>query len=101
MIRLSKLVTEAVAAKFDPIKLKHKYKDYAPAFDEETMKTHFTKHYQGYIDKLNEAVKEADKQLEQPKPKYTKEQTAIYHLQKEQKALKAGIDELLLRIPKE
>ena len=49
----------------------------------------------------DEAVKEADKQLEQPKPKYTKEQTAIYHLQKEQKALKAGIDELLLRIPKE
>ena len=58
MIRLSKLVTEATAAKFEPIKLKFKYKDYAPAFDEETMKTHYTKHYQGYIDKLNEAVKE-------------------------------------------
>mgnify|MGYP005989959651 CR=1 FL=1 len=58
MIRLSKLITEAVAPKFEPIKLKHKFKDYAPAFDEETMKTHYGKHYQGYIDKLNEAVKE-------------------------------------------
>ena len=58
MIRLKNILTEATAAKFEPIKLKHKFKDYAPAFDEETMKTHYTKHYQGYIDKLNEAVKE-------------------------------------------
>ena len=58
MIRLKNIITEAVAAKFEPIKLKFKYKDYAPSFDEETMKTHFTKHYQGYIDKLNEAVAE-------------------------------------------
>ena len=48
----------------------------------------------------DQAVKEADKQLEQHKPKYTKEQKAIYSLQKEQKLLKAGIDELLDRIPK-
>ena len=58
MIRLKNILTEATTAKFEPIKLKHKFKDYAPAFDEETMKTHYTKHYQGYIDKLNEAVKE-------------------------------------------
>ena len=58
MISLKNILTEAVAAKFEPIKLKFKYKDYAPSFDEETMKTHFTKHYQGYIDKLNEAVVE-------------------------------------------
>ena len=55
---LKNIITEAVAAKFEPIKLKFKYKDYAPSFDEETMKTHFTKHYQGYIDKLNDAVVE-------------------------------------------
>ena len=58
MIRLKNILTEAIAAKFEPIKLKHKFKDYAPAFDEETMKTHYGKHYQAYIDKLNEAVEE-------------------------------------------
>ena len=58
MIKLKHILSEAVQAKFEPIKLDHKYGDYAPAFDKETMKTHFEKHYQGYIDKLNEAVKE-------------------------------------------
>ena len=58
MIKLSNIISEAVAPKFEPIKLKFKFKDYAPSFDEETMKTHFTKHYQSYIDKLNEAVVE-------------------------------------------
>ena len=58
MIRLKNILTEAIAAKFEPIKLKHKFKDYAPSFDEETMKTHYGKHYQAYVDKLNEAVKE-------------------------------------------
>ena len=58
MIRLKNILTEAIAAKFEPIKLKHKFKDYAPSFDEETMKTHYGKHYQAYIDKLNEAVVE-------------------------------------------
>lgn len=58
MIKLSNIISEAVAPKFEPIKLKFKFKDYAPSFDEETMKTHYTKHYQGYIDKLNEAIEE-------------------------------------------
>ena len=58
MIKLTHILSEAVQAKFEPIKLDHKYDDYAPAFDKETMKTHFEKHYQGYIDKLNDAVKE-------------------------------------------
>ena len=58
MIRLKNILTEAVQQKFEPVKLKFKFKDYAPAFDEETMKTHHGKHYQAYVDKLNEAVKE-------------------------------------------
>ena len=58
VIKLKHILSEAVQAKFEPIKLDHKFGAYAPAFDEETMKTHFTKHYKGYIDKLNEAVKE-------------------------------------------
>ena len=58
MIRLKNILTEAVQQKFEPVKLKFKFKDYAPSFDEETMKTHYGKHYQAYIDKLNEAVEE-------------------------------------------
>ena len=58
VIKLKHILSEAVQAKFEPIKLNHKFGAYAPAFDEETMKTHFNKHYKGYIDKLNEAVKE-------------------------------------------
>ena len=58
MIRLKNILTEAVQQKFEPVKLHFKFKDYAPAFDEETMKTHYNKHYQAYIDKLNTAVKE-------------------------------------------
>lgn len=58
MIKLTNLIKEEKQAKFEPIKLKFKFKDYAPSFDEETMKTHYGKHYQGYIDKLNEAVVE-------------------------------------------
>ena len=51
-------MTEAAQPKFEQIKLKFSYKDYAPAFDEETMKTHYTKHYKAYVDKLNQAVKD-------------------------------------------
>ena len=58
MIRLKNILTEAVQQKFEQAKLHFKFKDYAPAFDEETMKTHYNKHYQAYIDKLNAAVKE-------------------------------------------
>ena len=58
MIKLTNLITEAAQPKFEQIKLKFSYKDYAPAFDEETMKTHYTKHYNAYVDKLNQAVKD-------------------------------------------
>jgi len=58
MIRLKNILTEAAQPKFEQIKLKFSYKDYAPAFDEETMKTHYTKHYKAYVDKLNQAVKD-------------------------------------------
>ena len=58
MIRLKNILTEAVAAEFEPIKLKFKFDAYAPSFDAETMKTHYNKHYKGYIDKLNKAIKE-------------------------------------------
>jgi len=58
MIKLTSLLTEATTPKFERIKLKFKLKDYAPAIDEETMKTHYNKHYQAYVDKFNEAVKE-------------------------------------------
>ena len=48
-----------------------------------------------------EAVNDANKQIAKPtKPEYTPEQKAIYRLQKDQKAMQAGIDELLSRIPK-
>ena len=58
MIKLTNLITEAAQPKFEQIKLKFSYKDYAPAFDEETMKTHYTKHYKAYVDKLNQAIKD-------------------------------------------
>jgi len=58
MIKLTNLMTEAAQPKFEQIKLKFSYKDYAPAFDEETMKTHYSKHYKAYVDKLNQAVKD-------------------------------------------
>lgn len=56
MIKLRNLLSEQVQPKFEPVKLHWKYEDYEPAFDAETMKLHYTKHYIGYIDKLNKAV---------------------------------------------
>ena len=58
MIKLTSLVREATQPKFERAKLKFKFKDYSPAFDEETMKTHYNKHYQAYVDKLNQAVED-------------------------------------------
>ena len=58
MIKLTNLITEAAQPKFEQIKLKFGYNKYAPAFDEETMKTHYTKHYKAYVDKLNQAIKD-------------------------------------------
>jgi superoxide dismutase, Fe-Mn family len=58
MIKLTSLLKEQVQPQFEPVKLKWKYEDYEPAFDAETMKLHYSKHYTGYIDKLNKAVKD-------------------------------------------
>lgn len=56
MIKLANLLKEQMQPQFEPVKLHWKYEDYEPAFDAETMKLHYTKHYIGYIDKLNKAV---------------------------------------------
>jgi Fe-Mn family superoxide dismutase len=58
MIKLRNILLEEIQKEFQPVKLGWKYKDYEPAFDAETMKLHFEKHYKGYIEKLNQAVKE-------------------------------------------
>ena len=59
MIKLKSILTEELAqTEFVPVKLDWKFKDYEPAFDAETMKLHYDKHYKGYIDKLNKAIKE-------------------------------------------
>ena len=61
MIKLKNILIEESAQKeFVPVKLDWKFKDYEPAFDAETMKLHYDKHYKGYIDKLNTAIKEDD-----------------------------------------
>ena len=59
MIKLKNILIEEVAqTEFVPVKLDWKFKDYEPAFDAETMKLHYEKHYKGYIDKLNKSIKE-------------------------------------------
>ena len=51
MIKLKNILTEETAQKeFVPVKLDWKFKDYEPAFDAETMKLHYDKHYKGYIE---------------------------------------------------
>lgn len=40
--------------------LRHDYGSYEPYIDTETMKIHHTKHHAGYVDKLNQALAEAD-----------------------------------------
>lgn len=57
MIKLTDILTEAITPKFEPVKLDYKLTALAPSIDAETMKTHYNKHYKGYIDKLNEAIK--------------------------------------------
>jgi len=37
-------------------KLPYEYKDLEPAIDSRTMEIHYTKHHQGYVDKLNAAL---------------------------------------------
>jgi len=59
MIRLRDILLEQETLdKFEAVKLDWKFKDYEPAFDAETMKLHYEKHYKGYIEKLNQAVKD-------------------------------------------
>ena len=58
-IKLKHLLSESVSIKeFEPVKLEFKFNDYEPHFDEETMRTHYNKHYKGYIEKLNKAIKD-------------------------------------------
>ncbi len=57
MILLRDILSEAVGPEFQPIKLKYKFDALEPSIDSETMKTHYNKHYKGYIEKLNASVK--------------------------------------------
>lgn len=41
------------------IKLPYSFKDLEPYIDEKTMEIHYTKHHQGYLDKMNKAVNDA------------------------------------------
>jgi len=43
---------------FQPVKLPYKYNDLLEFIDEETMEIHYTKHYKGYVKKLNELLNE-------------------------------------------
>ena len=57
MILLRDILIEVARTEFEPIKLKYKFDALEPAIDAETMKTHYNRHYKGYIEKLNAAVK--------------------------------------------
>ena len=57
MIRLKYILQEEKASKFEPFKLPYKFDALTKAIDAETMRVHYNKHYKGYIDKLNDAVK--------------------------------------------
>lgn len=58
MIKLRDILTEATQPQFEAVKLGFKFDAYEPHFDEETMRTHYNKHYKGYIEKLNKAIKD-------------------------------------------
>lgn len=47
---------EATSGPFSPIKLPYSYGALEPVIDAETMEIHYSKHYQGYINKLNQIV---------------------------------------------
>lgn len=46
--------------------LPYEYKDLEPHIDAQTMEIHYTKHHQGYINKLNDALKDHTDLLEKP-----------------------------------
>lgn len=43
---------------FKPVKLKYGYDELSEFIDAETMEIHYNKHYKGYINKLNELLKD-------------------------------------------
>jgi Fe-Mn family superoxide dismutase len=47
--------------KYDKIPLPYSYNALEPYIDEETVKTHYTKHLQGYVNKLNDILKGYEK----------------------------------------
>ena len=55
--RREHLLKEAAQPEFEVIKLKFKFDEYKP-FDAETMKMHYNKHFKGYTEKLNKAIKD-------------------------------------------
>jgi Fe-Mn family superoxide dismutase len=60
--------------------LPYEYNDLTSFIDSETMKTHYTKHYKGYVDKLNvelEKVKGKDMDLEEIITKISKFNTKV------------------------
>jgi len=46
--------------KFELPKLKYQYSDMEPYIDSKTMEIHYSKHHQGYVNKLNDAIKGTD-----------------------------------------
>lgn len=48
---------------FKPIRLPYKYDELNEFIDGETMETHYTKHYKGYVNKLNELMNEKNIKL--------------------------------------
>lgn len=47
--------------RYEKIELTYSYNSLEPYIDEETVKTHYTKHLQGYVDKLNNVLKGYEK----------------------------------------
>ena len=54
-MKLSSLILEN--KEFKAPRLGYKFNDLEPFIDAETMKEHFTKHFKGYVNKLNDALK--------------------------------------------
>ena len=47
--------------KYDKIELSYSFNSLEPYIDEETVRIHYTKHLQGYVDKINEVLAGCDK----------------------------------------
>lgn len=47
--------------RYEKIELTYSYNSLEPYIDEETVKIHYTKHLQGYVDKLNNVLKGYEK----------------------------------------